>query len=184
MCFMRPAENASGDRPSRPGTPVVQQLRKDVYQVLWEKSRDNGAIIDYYALEGLIKKPWMRKREANYSTLTDDSSSIASEEWILYYNGTENYWIINELSPSLKYVFRVKAKNKFGWSDFSETSKSFDFTEAAMLADQEELSLVLGTTVPALLLCCLLVLVIFCCGECLSCPWVDTKLYKNNHKIK
>ncbi|KAK6636659.1 hypothetical protein RUM43_010321 [Polyplax serrata] len=153
-----------GDRPSRPGTPVIQQLRKDVFQVLWEKSRDNGAAIDYYALEGLVKNTWRRKREANY-TSTEEGNKIVSEQWILYYNGSDNYWIINELSPSMKYVFRVKARNKFGWSDFSETSKSFDFTEAAMLADQEELSLVLGTTVPALLLCFVLVIGIFCCGN-------------------
>ena len=116
-------------------------------------------------MEGLIKKTWRRKRETNHSNLIGASDNAFLEEWNLYYNGSENYWIINELSPSMKYIFRVKAKNLFGWSDFSETSKSFDFTEAAMLADQEELGLVLGTTLPALLFCCIVVIVIFCCGN-------------------
>lgn len=134
--------------------------------MLWEKSPNNGAAVDYYILEGLIQKAWRRKRNTNMTAVYDESNNIIlREEWIPYYNGTENYWIMNELSASLKYVFRVKAKNKFGWSDFSEISKSFDFTEAAMLAEQQELGLVLSTTLPALLLCSLLVITIFCCGK-------------------
>lgn len=45
---------------------------------------------------------------------------------------------MNELSPSLKYIFRVRAKNKYGWSDSSKRSKSFDFTQAAMLAEADQ----------------------------------------------
>lgn len=174
----------SGDRPSRPGTPVIQHLRRDVYQVTWEKSRDNGAEIDFYILEGRFRTVWRTKREANHTL--QDSNKVDLDEWIIYYNGTgetipdstlmkigirsvlnsilvsDNYWIITELSPSLKYVFRVRAKNKYGWSDSSETSKSFDFTEAAMLADQQELGIVL-ITVPLVLLFCIVVLVTFCC---------------------
>jgi hypothetical protein len=38
--------------------------------------------------------------------------------------------------------------NKYGWSDFSVASESFDFTEAAMLAKQQELGFVLSICVP------------------------------------
>jgi ABC-type glycerol-3-phosphate transport system permease component len=38
--------------------------------------------------------------------------------------------------------------NKYGWSDFSIASESFDFTEAAMLAEQQELEIVLSVLIP------------------------------------
>jgi hypothetical protein len=63
----------------------------------------------------------------------------------------ENYWIITDLSPSLRYIFRVRSMNKYGWSDFSIASDSFDFTEAAMLAKQQELGIVLSISIPILM---------------------------------
>lgn len=77
-----------GDRPSVPGTPSVQQLSRDVYQVVWEKSKDNGAPIQFYLLEGLERKRWLSRRKANYTDVTEDSNKIDSEEWSVYYNGT------------------------------------------------------------------------------------------------
>jgi hypothetical protein len=41
--------------------------------------------------------------------------------------------------------------NKYGWSDFSVASESFDFTEAAMLAQQQELGFVLSISIPTIL---------------------------------
>lgn len=38
--------------------------------------------------------------------------------------------------------------NKYGWSNFSVVSESFDFTEAAMLAKQQELGIVLTVSIP------------------------------------
>lgn len=75
-----------------------------------------------------------------------ESQSIISFVFFL----SENYWIISDLSPSIKYIFRVRARNKYGYSEFSKPSKSFDFTEAAMLAEQQELGVVLGTSIPFL----------------------------------
>jgi hypothetical protein len=60
----------------------------------------------------------------------------------------ENYWIITDLSPSFRYVFRVRSMNKYGWSNFSVVSESFDFTEAALLAKQQELGIVLTISIP------------------------------------
>jgi hypothetical protein len=59
----------------------------------------------------------------------------------------ENYWIITDLSPSLRYVFRVRSINKYGWSNFSVASESFDFTEAAMLAKQQQTGIVLSIVI-------------------------------------
>jgi ABC-type glycerol-3-phosphate transport system permease component len=41
--------------------------------------------------------------------------------------------------------------NKYGWSDFSVASESFDFTEAAMLAKQQELEIVLSILIPTVI---------------------------------
>lgn len=41
--------------------------------------------------------------------------------------------------------------NKYGWSDFSVASESFDFTEAAMLAKQQELEIVLSILIPTVM---------------------------------
>jgi hypothetical protein len=48
----------------------------------------------------------------------------------------------------MKYVFRVRSVNKYGWSNFSVVSESFDFTEAAMLAKKQELGIVLTISIP------------------------------------
>ncbi|KAJ9583818.1 hypothetical protein L9F63_021821, partial [Diploptera punctata] len=150
-----------GDCPTPPGMPIIQHLRRDVYQVTWDPSRENGAHIELYSLEGKIERGKRERREVNFTLnnhnsdktdddniISDDSDGNRDDEWIVYYNGTDNYWIITDLSPSLKYVFRVRSMNKYGWSDFSMTSKSFDFTEAAMLAKQQELGIVLGISIP------------------------------------
>ncbi|GLH07146.1 Protein sevenless [Gryllus bimaculatus] len=67
----------------------------------------------------------------------------------------DNYWIIADLSSSSKYIFRVRSRNIYGWSEFSVPSASFDFTEAAMLAKEQELTVVLGISIPVgiLVLC-------------------------------
>lgn len=147
-----------GDCPSPPGMPVIQQLRRDVYQVIWDPSRENGAHVELYCLEGKTKGGKREKREANFTLDTEGSTRIEdsnvveadddSDNWVLYYNGTENYWIITDLSPSFRYVFRVRSMNKYGWSNFSVVSESFDFTEAALLAKQQELGIVLTISIP------------------------------------
>ncbi|PNF32886.1 hypothetical protein B7P43_G01836 [Cryptotermes secundus] len=155
------AYESLGDCPSPPGIPVIQQLRRDVYQVIWDPSRENGAHIELYCLEGKIEGERRDKREANFTSDTHSAARIEddtaieadddSDNWVLYYNGTENYWIITDLSPSLKYIFRVRSMNRYGWSDFSVASESFDFTEAAMLAKQQELEIVLSILIPTVM---------------------------------
>lgn len=79
-----------GDRPSRPGTPVIQHLRRGVYQVVWEPSRENGAHIEMYLLEGQVGGKWRRRRrrETNYTTLPELTNAMDLDEWAPYYNGT------------------------------------------------------------------------------------------------
>ncbi|XP_021913370.1 proto-oncogene tyrosine-protein kinase ROS isoform X3 [Zootermopsis nevadensis] len=159
-----------GDCPSPPGVPLIQQLRRDVYQVIWDASRENGARIELYCLEGKIEEETREKREANFtldadnSARTEDNNFVEADDndiWVLYYNGTDNYWIITDLSPSLRYTFRVRSMNKYGWSNFSLASESFDFTEAAMLAKQQELGFVLSICIPiAMVILCVTVMFI------------------------
>jgi hypothetical protein len=78
--------------------PVIQQLRRDVYQVIWDPSRENGAHVELYCLEGKTKGGKREKREANFTLDTEGSTRIEdsnvveadddSDNWVLYYNGT------------------------------------------------------------------------------------------------
>ncbi|XP_063241344.1 proto-oncogene tyrosine-protein kinase ROS isoform X2 [Bacillus rossius redtenbacheri] len=124
------------DRPSPPGLPMAQHLSRDVYQVTWEASRRNGADVELYSLEARTED----RPRANASEPRDG--------WVVCYNGTDNYWIMTDLSPSLKYVFRAQAYNKHGWSEWSAESEPFDFTEASMLAGRQELGIALGISIP------------------------------------
>jgi hypothetical protein len=97
---------------------------------------------------------------------------------------TENYWIITDLSPSLRYVFRVRSINKYGWSNFSVVSKPFDFTEAAMLAKQQELGIVLTISIPiAVVAICVIGMFIMIYGKYQS-SWVLSHLTNTFHFTK
>lgn len=124
-------------------------MKRDVYQLIWEASRENGAYIETYSLDGLIVGGKRAKREDNY-TSEEQNEATYEEEWITYYNGSDNYWIIKELGPNLKYVFRVRSRNSYGWSDVSELSESFDVNEASMLAGQSDIGVWLATVIAVL----------------------------------
>ena len=47
--------------------PIIQHLRRDVYQVTWDPSRENGAHIELYSLEGKIERGKREKREVNFT---------------------------------------------------------------------------------------------------------------------
>ncbi|XP_055681919.1 protein sevenless isoform X2 [Lutzomyia longipalpis] len=138
-----------GDRPTAPGKPLVKHLSGDVYKVFWEPSKDNGAPIEEYSLEALQSKsisnrvrrsptleissvdvekiPLHRSIDENVTevenkiTWTEDST--IDERWKIYYNGTELYWIPQELIPIHVYSFRVRARNSYGWGPYSSTSE-------------------------------------------------------------
>nr|CAD7570351.1 unnamed protein product [Timema californicum] len=137
-----------GDRPSPPGVPKVQQLGRDTYQVWWEPSQENGAVIDSYSLEGM-EEGGERRDAGNHSA--------QQLGWDIYYNGSENYWNLSKLSPSLKYTFRARARNKHGWSDYGGSSRVFDLTAASMLADSGDLNPILYMVLPVGVSVCVLV---------------------------
>lgn len=97
--FLWPPDNrftfrTLGDRPTTPGTPVLQHLRGDVYQVAWDPSKENGGVIELYSLEGRQasgNEPYISQNDkSDYTNSTTGTSSISptSQEWTIFYNGT------------------------------------------------------------------------------------------------
>ncbi|XP_071571413.1 proto-oncogene tyrosine-protein kinase ROS isoform X4 [Temnothorax nylanderi] len=123
-----------GDVPSAPGVPVVTKFRNSVYQLNWEPAQAHGSQVTWYRLEGLV---------VDDSKQDDESSE--NEHWNLYYNGTDNYWIIPG-DVDQKYQFRVQAKNAYGFGAWSRPSAVVDLTESTggILATQQHLPLMLG----------------------------------------
>ncbi|XP_035904405.1 protein sevenless isoform X2 [Anopheles stephensi] len=126
------------DRPAAPGRPEVTKLRQDVYKVSWEPAKDNGAFIEEYALEALVTQsnravrlvmPSEDETEqvvgASGSNETAPSTEVETydEHWSQVYNGTDVYWIIPERHAIQSNLFRVRARNSYGWGPYSEESR-------------------------------------------------------------
>lgn len=65
--------------------------------MVWDPSRENGARIELYCLEGKVEEGKRQRREANFTLDTDgsarmeDNNSVEADDndsWVLYYNGT------------------------------------------------------------------------------------------------
>ncbi|XP_031333150.1 proto-oncogene tyrosine-protein kinase ROS isoform X2 [Photinus pyralis] len=154
-----------GDRPSPPGVPIIQHIKADVYQVWWEPSKENGAAIEMYLLEGLRIPNYRNKRSANRPAWFHNAPSVDEHEdnWIPLYNGTDTFWIITGLKDDYRYAFRASALNTYGWSNTSEESSEFDLNVAAQLAEkQDPVSLFIIAGIPVAI-CVVLVICVFCC---------------------
>ncbi|XP_049298477.1 protein sevenless isoform X2 [Anopheles funestus] len=126
------------DKPAAPGRPTVTKLRQDVYKVSWEPAKDNGAIIEEYALEALVTQSKRAARlvmppeEENALVVgtngSNDTGSVTEvetydEHWSQVYNGTDVYWIIPERHAIQSNLFRVRARNSYGWGPYSDESR-------------------------------------------------------------
>lgn len=82
-----------GDRPSPPGTPIIQYVKPNIYKVWWETAKDNGSPIELYMLEGLKLYNYRDKRSTNRSAWYYTAPSIDEEEreWQMFYNGTSKF---------------------------------------------------------------------------------------------
>ncbi|KAK0161869.1 hypothetical protein PV327_008274 [Microctonus hyperodae] len=154
--FIWPADTrftfqTSGDVPSAPGVPTITKLRNSIHQLNWESAEAHGSSVTMYRLEGKI-----------VDELTDADGTI--NQWKVYYNGSDNYWIIvGEMSH--KYMFRVQAKNAYGFGGWSESSAIVDLTDSIgpTLAGEQHLGLILGLSLPAITI----LLFCFCYSLCL-----------------
>jgi len=52
------------------------------------------------------------------------------EGWFSVYRDDQNRWAVSGLPEDSLYAFRVRAKNAFGWSEFSQTSGPLDLAAA------------------------------------------------------
>ena len=43
----------------------------------------------------------------------------------MVYNGSDTEWTVTELTLEESYLFKVKASNKIGWSEYSDNSTEF-----------------------------------------------------------
>lgn len=153
-----------GDAPSTPGQPMVKHVSGEAYQVIWDPSKDNGAFIDEYVLEGL-----QRRREVPVTEGPEgvEKSLVVEEDpdnkdWAMYYNGTSTYWITSTVKNIHLYGFRVRAHNSYGWSNYSAESEPVaDIVEAGL--DRNFLLTLLFLGIFILLLISLSVAVI--CGK-------------------
>lgn len=95
--------NILGDRPSPPGTPNIQHVKADVYQVLWEASRNNGAPILFYMLEGTKLLYYRNRRSTNRTAWFSDSPYIEETEitWEPLYNGTGKIMLYNSFFTTI-----------------------------------------------------------------------------------
>lgn len=129
-----------GDRPTSPGIPLVIHVSGEVFKVSWQPSGENGATILEYSLEAQQLRVSNRVSrstddiEISDSHTTDVTSFIAKPleveeppmpdtDWKVYYNGTDSYWIIQDLHP-IDYAFRCRSRNSYGWSPYSATSEA------------------------------------------------------------
>ncbi|XP_014223646.1 proto-oncogene tyrosine-protein kinase ROS [Trichogramma pretiosum] len=122
------------DIPTEPGCPYLINLENSRYQVRWSPAKSLGSHIIEYFLEG---------------TITNSGVVSNNTEWNVYYNGTENYWDVPQKLQQ-KYSFRVRAKNDFGFSNWSQVSTVIDLTEIrrAFNIAQENMELILGISIP------------------------------------
>ncbi|OAD52465.1 Proto-oncogene tyrosine-protein kinase ROS [Eufriesea mexicana] len=141
-----------GDVPSAPGMPTATKLRNSVYQLNWEPAQAHGSQITLYRVEG-----------TKINEINEQIDSTGNASWKLYYNGTDNYWIITGDMDD-KYRFRVQARNAYGFGGWSRSSPIIDLTEATggILAAQQHLGLVLGLSVPVITI----MLICFCYFLC------------------
>lgn len=134
-----------GDRPSIPDKPVIKKRQNNIY-IEWNVSRDNGASIDEYLLESLRSVNPQEKiasKESRHRRSIDDSNDVSQEnqndidgiteipteinekvkeEWKEIHRGPHNHFIYTS-NDIESHLFRVKAHNSYGWSDFSPSSE-------------------------------------------------------------
>lgn len=129
-------ESYPGDVPSAPGMPTITKLRNSVYQLNWEPAQAHGSLVTLYCLEG---------------KMNNDRVALKNNSWILYYNGTDNYWITTKAMLG-QHRFRVQAKNAYGFGSWSKLSDIIDLSETTegIFAPQQHLGLVLGLSVPVI----------------------------------
>lgn len=160
-----------GDRPSTPGRPRISHVSGDAYQVTWESSRDNGAIIEEYVLEGVQRRREKPQIVTNTNTTDTNNSSQIMEEnveeqlsgtWEIFFNGTNTYWITRNMKSIGLFDFRVRAKNSYGWSDYSPESDQVEFGKSE---PEKKVMLALYISLPIFVILVIVLAIAIVCGR-------------------
>ncbi|XP_008552558.1 proto-oncogene tyrosine-protein kinase ROS isoform X3 [Microplitis demolitor] len=152
-----------GDVPSPPGRPSVTKLRNSVYQLNWKAAEAHGSQVEMYRLEGKVIDD-LRDNHDDSEDNANENRNKDDEGWKIFYTGVDNYWIIvGEMNQ--KYIFRVQARNAYGFGEWSQVSAIVDLTDtvSTTMAGQQHLGLILGLSVPVITI----VLLCFCYFLCL-----------------
>lgn len=156
------------DIPTAPGTPTLVNMQNSNYRLRWEPARSLGSQILYYFLEGTAVGSFSGDEIVGYNL---------TNKWLSLYNGTENNWDVQS-DMHQKYLFRVRARNDYGFGNWSEMSSVVDLTEMtrAMVIAQEHLGLILGLSVPAI------TIVLLCFCYCLCRKNLSQILYRHRNE--
>ncbi|XP_053213912.1 obscurin-like isoform X4 [Panonychus citri] len=93
-----------GTAPEKPEPPEVRGTSATEAYLVWSQPKGLG-------------NSWITSYSLEYSI-------HGTNEWnILVDRLSQEFYLVRNLSPGTSYTFRVKAKNKFGWSEFSEPSE-------------------------------------------------------------
>ncbi|KAH9362115.1 hypothetical protein HPB48_002093 [Haemaphysalis longicornis] len=92
-----------GERPSRPEPPTCKQCSSHQAYVQWYSPKHDGnSRIFCFCLE-------CKEAGGDWTKVSDAI--------------TQEFWVIPDLKPSTSYMFRVSAKNQYGWSEVSLSSE-------------------------------------------------------------
>ncbi|CAG7725945.1 unnamed protein product [Allacma fusca] len=73
-------------------------------------------------------------------------------QWNIVYNGTEPRWKVTYLKMEALYEFRVRAKNTYGWSDYSPESGTVSLASLTVVAEPQPIGVIFGTVSLAILI--------------------------------
>lgn len=198
-----------GDRPSVPDKPVIKKRQNNIY-IEWNVSRDNGAAIDEYLLETLRigsdqeKSPGKESKHKrsidelndvsneNHNDIEEEVTDIPSEvnekikeEWKEIHRGPHNHYIYTNNDIEF-YIFRVKAHNSYGWSDFSLSSDpvnnmTFEGSGNLSRAEFNNFWITIITTLIGIIFFCLICLIL---GEYEKRKAFERAFFTNTYKIE
>lgn len=97
------------DQPSTPGQPYLLEKHASIF-ITW---RSNDSSVQVFELQA---KP------------VQNSQSNNTEKWATIYLDSEDQWPITGMESGL-FLFRVRAKSPFGWSDWSQESGLIDIAQ-------------------------------------------------------
>ncbi|XP_015782492.1 obscurin isoform X3 [Tetranychus urticae] len=93
-----------GTPPEKPDPPEVRDTSSTEAYLVWSQPKGLG-------------NSWITCYSLEYSKHTSNEWNLLGDKL------SQEFYLVRDLDPGTNYVFRVKAKNKFGWSEISNESE-------------------------------------------------------------